>query len=65
MNRLAMSSGKENPFDSSYYYTCQITLESFSYFFITVYLKVCFKKVSMLVTNITVMFNLPFNTSKY
>ena len=29
MNRLVMSSEKENPFDSSYYYTCQITPESF------------------------------------
>ena len=65
MNRLVMSSEKENPFDSSYYYTCQITPESFSYFFIIVYLKVCFKKFSMLVTNITVVFNLSFNTSKY
>ena len=64
MNRLVMSSEKENPFDSSYYYTCQITPESFSYFFIIVYLKVCFKKFSMLV-NITIVFNLSFNTSKY
>lgn len=65
MNRLVMSSEKENPFDSSYYYTCQITPESFSYLSIIVYLKVCFKKVSMLVINITVVFNLPFNTSRY
>ena len=60
-----MSSEIENPFDSSYYYTCQITPESFSYFSIIVYLKVSFKKVSMLVINITAVFNLPFNTSKY